>query len=223
MEQEERRVWVRYPAQIDAQFKPTGAAADMFITGKVLDVSLGGIRLLVDRCLEAGALISLDLPGGVEASHVSVLACVVHSQPQPKGGWLLGCSFSQELSLEDLARFGVGEVKHNKADQRSWLRFNCNVKAFYEETTADPVIRREAEVANLSAAGIALVVQDDVANGAMLSVELQKSSGERVTTILACVVHVVDLADGKRVLGCNFIRALADQHLNALLFETVRT
>ena len=59
---------------------------------------------------------------------------------------------------------------------------------------------------NLSACGVALLVENEVANGAMLSVDLLKSNGERVTSILACVVHIAALPDGKRILGCNFIR-----------------
>jgi hypothetical protein len=219
-EKKERRSWARFPAQVEVRFMPTTSKGDSAILGKVLDVSRGGVKLLVDRCLEKGTLLSLDLPGGEAASRVSVLACVVRCEAQPNGKCILGCSFSRELGTEDLQRFGVAPAKPAQTDQRGWLRFDCNVNATYEEPTADPVIRREAQVANLSAAGVALVVDTEVSNGAMLSVDLHKSSGALVTSILACVVHIVVLPDGKRVLGCNFIRALNEEHINELLFET---
>jgi PilZ domain len=213
----ESRVWVRYPARTKAHVKTANTDESDLVYGKVLDVSVGGVKLLVNRPFETGSLISLDLPGGEELSAVSVLACVVRTQEQPNGEWILGCEFSQKLGVEDLFSFGFIGAKPGKLGRRGWLRSVCNLKAFYEETVADAGTRHDAQVVDLSADGVVLLVEHEVPNGALLSVELLKRNGERVTSILACVVQIAVLPDGQRVLACNFIRTLGEQHLRALL------
>jgi c-di-GMP-binding flagellar brake protein YcgR len=215
---EERRVWVRYPARTEAQFKAAGTEDAALVKATVLDVSLGGAKLLVDRGFKEGSLISLDLPGSDGPSDVSVLACVVHADQRAGGEWVLGCSFSQDLDALDLQRFGITKAKPPQPDQRGWSRFECHFHVYYIETNADTAVRREAQVANISAGGIALLVEHDVANGTMLSLDLC-TGGELVTSILACVVHISLLPDGTRALGCNFICELSEEHLNVLLFE----
>jgi c-di-GMP-binding flagellar brake protein YcgR len=218
-DQQERRVWVRFPARTGAQVKAAADNGGILIHARVLDVSLGGVKLLVDRGFDAGALISMDLPDSDDATGVSALACVVRAEQQPSGEWVLGCNFLRELDASDLQRFGIAKAKPVPPDQRSWWRFECNVKAAYLETNAARATWHEAKVANISAGGIALLVDRDVPNGAMLTLDLSTSAREQVTTILACVVHINVLPDGARVLGCNFICELSEEHLNTLLFE----
>jgi c-di-GMP-binding flagellar brake protein YcgR len=218
---EERRVWVRFPARTDAQIKAAGDEQGILIAAKVLDVSLGGVKLVVDRRFEPGALISLDLPGD-DPTSVSALACVVRAEEQPNAEWVLGCTFSRELDAADLRRFGIAKAKPVLPDQRSWFRIECNIRVAYLETNANKPAWHEAQVANISAGGVALLVDRDVPNGTMLTLDLLTSAGERVTTILACVVHISVLPDGARVLGCNFICELSEEHLNTLLFEPAR-
>jgi c-di-GMP-binding flagellar brake protein YcgR len=217
----ERRVWVRFPARTGAQVRPAAPEGSILIDAKVLDVSLGGVKLVVDRRLEPGSLISLELPGD-DPTAVSVLACVVRAEEQPNEKWVLGCNFSRELGAADLQRFGIAKARPLPPDQRSWSRIECNIRAAYLETNAEHPAWHEAQVANISAGGVALLVNRDVPNGTMLTLDLLTSSSERVTTILACVVHISVLPDGARVLGCNFICELSEEHLNALLFEPAR-
>jgi c-di-GMP-binding flagellar brake protein YcgR len=215
---EERRVWVRFPARSEAQVKPAGEE-ETLLNCKVLDVSLGGAKLLVDRSFDEGSLISLDLPADNDgSSSVSVLACVVRAEQQADDVWVLGCNFSRELDAIDLQWFGIAKAKPPEPDQRDWSRFESTFLVFYTETIAEAPARRPARVANISAGGIGLVVDRDVPNGAMLGLDLCTAAGELVTNILACVVHVNVLPEGGRILGCNFICELSEKHLNALLF-----
>ena len=69
---------------------------------------------------------------------------------------------------------------------------------------------------NISAGGVALVVDHDVRAGALLSAELHAPDGKAVVTILACVVHVIVESERERVLGCNFIQELSDADLQSL-------
>jgi hypothetical protein len=218
----ESRVWMRYLARTGVHVKPANTAGSDLVYGKVLDVSVRGVKLLVNRPLETGTLISLDLPGGEELSAVSVLACVVRTQEQPNREWILGCEFSRQLGVEYLISFAFAVDKPRKSDRRGWPRSVCNLKAILEEAVADPVTRHDAHVVDLSADGVILLVEHNVPNGAMVSAELLTRNGELVTSILACVVQIALLPDGTRVLTCNFIRTLGEQHLRALLSEAAR-
>jgi c-di-GMP-binding flagellar brake protein YcgR len=218
---EERRVWVRYPSRSDAQVTPAGDEDASQVNGKVLDVSRGGAKLLVDRGFAEGSLVSLDLPGTDGPSGGSVLACVVRAEQQADDVWVLGCNFSRELDAIDLQSFGIAKAKPGEPDQRGYSRFESNFKVYYTETNAEGAARLEARVANISASGIALVVDREVPNGTMLGLDLYTAGGDLVTSILACVVHINVLPESDRVLGCNFIRELSEKELNTLLFAPV--
>ena len=69
---------------------------------------------------------------------------------------------------------------------------------------------------NISAGGVAMIVQHEVRAGALLSAELHAPAGQTVVTILACVVHVIAQSGHERVLGCNFIQELGENDLKAL-------
>ena len=147
---------------------------------------------------------------------MTVLACVAHSQPSGDAEWVVGCRFSAELGADDLAAFGAARSKSGHADNRSWSRFPCEVKAVYQIVGEEEGIRREAKVLNISAGGVALSVDQDIRVGALLGAELHGPNGRAVLTILACVVHVTVQSEQERTLGCNFIQELCEQDLEAL-------
>jgi hypothetical protein len=164
----------------------------------------------------------LGLRGTKELSAVSILACVVRTQEKPNREWILGCDFSRQLGVEDLFCSGFTVAKPRMLQRRGWPGSVCNLHAIYEETVADPVTRHDAQVVDLFADGVVLLVEHNAPSGALLSVELLKRNGELVTSILACVVQIALLRDGTRVLTCNFIRTSGEQHLRALLSEAAR-
>ena len=53
----------------------------------------------------------MELPPSTGEPSISVLACVVHSQPEGDAEWVLGCRFSAELNDADLAAFGAVRSK----------------------------------------------------------------------------------------------------------------
>src|SRR5690242_3805741 len=95
--EEERRVWVRYPADLETTVQAAGSPDAVRLSARVRNVSLGGVSLAVDRPFEPGDLLSVELPGATEQTRCNVLACVVHVGEMPEGGWVLGCTFSREL------------------------------------------------------------------------------------------------------------------------------
>lgn len=213
---EERRLWVRYPANVQTEVKLAACAAPQLrFQAQVRDISLGGANLLVDSELEAGQMLSLELPcNGGRETH-TVLACIVRSEPE-NGHWRLGCVFSRELSDEDLQGFGARRERHPHSDQRTWMRFRTNRRAEFHKVGDTANQSYTAQLINLSANGVGLRVASLVDTGTLLSVRLEGSEGQE-RTILACVVHVAHQEGGDYALGCNFLRELTEEDLKALV------
>jgi hypothetical protein len=70
-------------------------------SAEVLDISPNGMGLLVNRPVEVGTLLNIDLEGGTGRGITTILACVVHVTPRD-GQYSLGCNFIRELSEEEL-------------------------------------------------------------------------------------------------------------------------
>jgi c-di-GMP-binding flagellar brake protein YcgR len=214
---EDRRVWARYPANLETVYKPAGAPDSTRLTAQVRNISLGGINLLGGRPFELGELLTVELPGATEQSRCNVLACVVHCAEGPDGEWSLGCTFSRELTDEDLASFGARRERPDPSDQRQWKRFPSSVTANYQLVARDDLRQYSARVLDISASGVGLLVERAIENGTLLSVELHNAAGTVERTMLACIVHVTRQAANEWALGCNFIRSLSEEDLEALL------
>jgi hypothetical protein len=212
---DERRVWVRYPADLTTQYAPATEAEDPSLAARIADISLGGIKLRVDRPSEPGSMLTVTLPG--EGSSLTVLACVVHCQSLARGEWALGCSFARELEESDLQGFGARKSRPAVGDDRTWARYPCAVKAFCQPVSAAESEPLAGRVLNISASGMALELAHELPPGTLLSAELHSQNERGVLTILACIVHVSVHSDGRRVTGCNFIRELTESDLQALL------
>jgi c-di-GMP-binding flagellar brake protein YcgR len=214
--EEDRRLQVRRHVRVETKVTPAAAEAEPSLSARILDVSSGGVKLVVGRAFEQGDLLTLELPAPAGGPAVSVLACVVHAQREGDEEWVLGCRFSAELNDADLAAFGAVRAKPVEPDGRNWSRFPCEVKAVYQIIPDEDDVRREAKVLNISAGGVAMLVEHEVRAGALLSAELHAPTGQTVVTILACVVHVSVQSEHERVLGCNFIQELSENDLKAL-------
>jgi c-di-GMP-binding flagellar brake protein YcgR len=213
---EERRVWVRHPAELNTTCQAADGTGSEPLSAVVRNISQGGISLLLGQPFEPGEMLSIELPGPGEGTNYTVLACVVHVSAQGDDEWIVGCTFSRELSDEDLQTFGARRVKYDAEDQRIWVRFKTNVTASYQIITdADPKTV-PTEVLNISATGIGLLVTQAIPVGSLLSLQLHGAHGAAERTILACVVHVTGRPDGEWALGCNFIRSLSESDLKDL-------
>ncbi len=215
-QEDDRRVHGRHPTDVRTRCARADDASSEF-DARVRDVSPGGIKVILDRALEPGTLLTLKLPPREGADEVTVLACVVHCAESGFGEWLAGCSFSGPLSDDDLVRFGASHS--HPADHRAWDRRPCNVSAQCLLVGGNAEPAWAARVLNISPAGMAVHVCRDIPNGSLLSAQLQGAPGRTPLTILACVVHVTNQSDGGHVLGCNFIRELDEQDLQRLVTE----
>src|SRR5947209_273680 len=84
---EERRVALRYACDLGTLCQAADHPDSPRLSARVLDISRGGIKLLVNQPFETGTLLSVELPG------VLVLACVAHVTVGPHEEWTLGCTF----------------------------------------------------------------------------------------------------------------------------------
>jgi hypothetical protein len=214
---EERRVWLRYPCNLQTTVQPANVPETVRLSGRVLDISRGGIKLRVNQPFEPGALLSVDLPGENGTSSSTVLAYVVRVAAQPGSEWSVGCTFATELGDEDLQLFGAKRQKAPEPDQRTWVRFSCNARASFQVMRGHEPQALPAKVLNLSPTGICLLAGLAVDVGSLLSVELHGARGQAALTIMASVVRVTAQAGNEWGLGCNFIRELNDHELQGLV------
>jgi hypothetical protein len=170
----------------------------------------------MDRRFEPGTLLTVELPAEDGRSAYTVLACVVHVRSQTDGTWALGCSFSRELSDDDLVAFGAKRVRPAPPDLRTWTRFASGAKATIQTGKAAGQSSLPAKVLNISANGVAIRVAQPVEAGTILSLELQRSTAASPLTLLACVARVEATTDGEWLLGCTFSRELSDKEFQAL-------
>lgn len=214
----ERRVWIRHPTDLETQVHLAGRSNPDRFVARVCDISRGGVQLLANRAFQPGDLLSVELPVPVEQGSDTVLACVVRVTQRGPGEWSLGCVFSCELEQDELESLGGKRQKHSSSDQRTWMRFPSRIKAVYQPVGADDPSKHPAEVLNISASGVGLIVSRSVETGTLLSIDLAPpTAGARPRTMLACVVHASSQSPSEWALGCNFIQELGEEDLQALV------
>jgi hypothetical protein len=71
-------------------------------TGGIGNLSATGVSLLVDRRLEPGSLVALELNSAGGTFTCILLAWVVHTTLSQEGGFVTGCNFTQEVGEDEL-------------------------------------------------------------------------------------------------------------------------
>jgi len=93
----ERRAWTRYPTHLETFCRQAIGGPEMCWSGIIQNISRGGIRLLMHRRFEPGALLKVDVPLPVEQPTPYLMSRVIYATLQPNGSWALGCAFTEEL------------------------------------------------------------------------------------------------------------------------------
>ena len=215
--QDERRLWIRYPADLKTCVQPADHPGEDRTTARIRDISRGGANLLLDRSFRPGQMLDLQMPLPEQPDRVvHLLACVVRAKDEPNGTCSVGCVFSRELTDEDLFQFGASRVRHAPEDQRTWVRFPCQLRASFQKVGAGEEELRDAQVINISASGIGLEVADEIEVGSLLNLHVVGKQ-DREKTLISCVVHSAPSSGGHWSLGCNFIRELNESDFEELL------
>jgi hypothetical protein len=98
----ERRSTVRYPCHVETYCQPSSGRDDeLWWRGEIRNVSPGGLGLILTRGFEVGRYLEIELPVAVAGVN-SALARVVYAAKQSNGSWLVGCSFTQRLTDEQV-------------------------------------------------------------------------------------------------------------------------
>jgi hypothetical protein len=215
--QANRRAHPRYPTDLETECELVNGTVPK-IQVCVRNVSRGGINFLTDHRMEPGTLLRIDLPNNGPASNASVLACVMHASIQTDGKFSVGCAFSDELGDAQLEVFGARKEAPDVLDKRAWKRFDSQGVAEYILLPPIGEPAKHAQIVNLSPTGIGLLLEEKIEAGAILDLVL-KSNDEKQPTfdILACVVFVGARDEGGWVVGCHFIRELAEADLKRLM------
>lgn len=209
----ERRAFPRFPTDLSTACRLVTDHATM--PARIRNVSRVGINLLVDRAIEPGEMLQIDLPQNNGHPETVVLACIMHCSEQGNQ-FSLGCMFSDELGDEELAEFGGQREKTPENDQRTWRRFPSQGKVHFTRLPSDGLPPKVGDLVNISPAGIGLQVEERLEPGVVLSLELYRT-GKEPFTILACAVYLSERREGGWLIGCNFIRELEESELKELV------
>lgn len=98
----ERRGWIRFTCDLDATCLPSAEDPEVLWPARVLNLSCGGVGLLVSRRFEPDTLLQIELQTAKRSFSRPLLVQVLHVTGHQTGGWLIGCSFPQPLSEEEL-------------------------------------------------------------------------------------------------------------------------
>ncbi|MCE9530565.1 MAG: PilZ domain-containing protein [Planctomycetes bacterium] len=99
--------------------------------------------------------------------------------------------------------------------QRAWTRFSAHGLAEYTVLPSLGGETKQAEITNISASGIGLILKEKIEPGAILDLILKTKDGGPTFEILACIVFLGDNPGGTWLAGCHFIRELEERDLPA--------
>lgn len=76
---------------------------EMRWSATIVDISQGGMRIVLPRRFEKGTGLAIELPGDEKRESTVVFVKVVHLKAEG-GGWALGCKFVSELGDDEMQR-----------------------------------------------------------------------------------------------------------------------
>jgi hypothetical protein len=213
----DRRAHARHATRIDTFCRPVSESGE--INARILDVSLGGIKLGMDRLLREGTMVRVDLPK-VAGPATTVLASIAHVHQTGQAEWEVGCNFSLELSEDEIRAFGGQKTLTANGDLRAWVRQPARGTIDFRPLPGHDGPPDTAELVDLSPAGVGLIVEAPLEPGSALTLSLKRHNDQPDRPILACVVYQTEREEGKWAVGCHFIRQLSEKELDELLWSS---
>jgi len=96
----ERRAAIRY--QTDQEASCAIGFHPQPIWGRVKDISVRGVALLMDREVKAGTPLAVDILSKIHPLPLRVRAHVIRCEKHSSTTWLIGCVFDRPLYEDDL-------------------------------------------------------------------------------------------------------------------------
>jgi hypothetical protein len=97
------RRWQRFPCNVEAAWTCMDATEGDQSPARVIDVSAGGLGLLLPCEFAVGTLLRLMLPIASGYTDEPLLLRVARAAAQPRGDWFLGCEFADRLNDDEVA------------------------------------------------------------------------------------------------------------------------
>jgi len=98
----DRRAYVRHPCHLGTSCHPVTSGQGQEWVGQAVNISQGGVGLVLNRRFEKGTLLSVEVTGSNGQPGRSMLARVAHVCQQSDGSWMIGCAFANKLSEDDV-------------------------------------------------------------------------------------------------------------------------
>jgi hypothetical protein len=199
-----------------AELQDSGVEIHRF-SGKVLHISHSGIRLTAHWPLPPGLQMLVELPDpdtGLPRS--LLLANLVQATAQANDEWELECAFAAQLTDQDLEPFG-GQVRgpETPSDLRRFARYACDAPAFYQVLRSFDTQSWPAQIVDISAGGLGMLVGRPLEVGMTLKIELSVTTDKGPLRVVGCVVRFSFVSGREWLVGCNFLRHLSDAELAA--------
>ena len=97
-------MWERHDCAMQATCQSVASRSDhdLMLQGKIRNISIGGVGLVVERRFEPGTGLFIECQTNDKGALGPFMARVVHATARPDGTWLLGCSFVSKLTAEEI-------------------------------------------------------------------------------------------------------------------------
>ena len=214
----DRRVWVRYSCDLESKCHSGRGTDELSWSGRVRDISRGGLNLLLNRFFEPGSYLTVDVPLGPDLKVRALVVRVVHALNFGPANWALGCAFERPLEEKDLLAFQVKKPDLPSDDKRAWIRFSCEgERPAHATVLINPHNKIQARVLNISPGGVGLATQRHCDPGMTLKLELIDASGRTSRPIHARVVHSTCTGPDNWTIGCSFDTPLTEEDVASLL------
>jgi hypothetical protein len=97
-----RRASVRFPCTPKHPREAAVVCGETSRHALVLDVSLGGVGLLLSGPIEPDTPVRIRLSASLPRGPLELSARVAHATPREDGYWLVGCALDRSLTREEL-------------------------------------------------------------------------------------------------------------------------
>jgi c-di-GMP-binding flagellar brake protein YcgR len=99
---QDQRVWRRFTCDLKATYRIVRVTERTPAPAKVVDISARGVGLQIDRAIQPGTVLSVDLQSTDGVSKLRIFACVVRVKEVNSREWTLGCNFIREINDREL-------------------------------------------------------------------------------------------------------------------------
>jgi hypothetical protein len=97
-----RRATVRFRCVPPNLTRAFFANSSKSVEAVVADLSLGGVGLIMDTCVEPGTVVMIEMGTGGKVLYVDLVAEVMQTTQLENGSWRCGCAWVHEVTEEEL-------------------------------------------------------------------------------------------------------------------------